>query len=83
LFAELSSEYPRYKMEMWWVLDFFYPVFPHVVCITEHHSNHYEMTQFQIDNCTVGANYCRHSLKKGGACVFVHNRLSFVGINLR
>lgn len=55
------------------ILDFFYPVFPHIVCITEHHLNQYEIVQFHIDNYTVGANYCRHSLKKGGACIFVHN----------
>jgi hypothetical protein len=57
------------------ILDFFYPVFPHVVCITEHHLNQYEIVQFHIGNYTLGANYCRHSLKKGGACIFVHNSL--------
>lgn len=64
------------------MLDFFYPVFPHVVCITEHHLNQYEMVQFHIDNYMLGANYCRHSFKKGGVCVFFHNSLNFVGIDL-
>lgn len=62
------------------ILDFFYPVFPHLVCITEHHLNQCEIVQFHICNYALGANYCRHSLKKGGACIFFHNSLSFVGI---
>jgi hypothetical protein len=61
------------------ILDFFYPVFPHVVCSTEHHLNQYKIVQFHIDNYTLGANYCRHSLKKGGACIFVRISISFVG----
>ena len=64
------------------ILDFFYPIFPHVVCITEHHLNQYKIVQFHIGNYTLGANCCRHLLKKGGACIFVHNSLSFVGTDL-
>ena len=65
------------------ILNFFYPVFPHIVCITEHHLNQYEIVQFHIDNYIVGANYCRHSLKKGGAYIFVHNSISFVGTDFK
>jgi exonuclease III len=65
------------------ILDFFYTIFHHVVCITEHHLNHYEIVQFHIGNYTPGANYCRHSLKKGGVCVFVHNNLGIVGNDLK
>jgi len=65
------------------ILDLFYPVFPHIVCITEHHLNQYEIVQFHIDNYTLRANYCRHSLKKVGAYIFVHNSISFVGIDLK
>jgi len=54
------------------ILDIFYPVFPHVGCIMEHHLNQYEMVQFHIDNYTFGANYCKHSLKKYGVvCAFL------------
>jgi hypothetical protein len=52
------------------IVDFFYPVFPHVVCITEHHLNQYKIMQFRIGNYTLGTNYCRHSLEKGGVCIF-------------
>jgi len=43
---------------------FSYLVFPHVACFTEHHLNHYEIVQFHTGNYTLGANFCRHSLKK-------------------
>jgi hypothetical protein len=65
----------KWKSDM--ILDFLYPLFPHVLCITEHHLNQYEIVQFRIDNYTLGANYCRHSLKKGGVCIFFHCRCSF------
>ena len=69
-------------MEIWWDFRHLLSSFPHIVCIMEHHLNQYEMVQFHIDNCTLGANYCRHSLKKGGGCIFVHNSLNFVGTDL-
>jgi len=56
------------------ILDFFYPVFPHV---SHHHLNQYEIVQFHSDNSTLGANYCRLSLKKVGACIYVHNSFKF------
>jgi len=64
------------------ILEFF-QVFPRIVCITEHYLNQYKIVQFHIGNYTVGANYCRHSLKKGGVCIFFHNSLSFLGIDLK
>jgi hypothetical protein len=33
-------------------------------------------------NYTLGANYCRYSLKTGGVCIFAHNILSFAGTDL-
>ena len=44
--------------------------------------NQYKKVQFHIDNYTLVANYCTHSLKKGGMCIFVHNCLNFVGVDL-
>jgi hypothetical protein len=61
---------------------FFYLVFPHVACFTGHHLNHYEIVQFHTGNYSLGANYCKDSLKEGGVCIFVHNSLSFVGTDL-
>jgi hypothetical protein len=64
------------------ILGFLYPALPHVLCFTEHHLNQYDIVQLHINNYTLGANYCRHSLKKGGVCIFVHNGLDFIGIDL-
>jgi exonuclease III len=64
------------------ILDFLSPALPHVLCFTEHHLNRYEIEHLCINNYTPGANYCRHTLKKGGVCIFVHNGLDFIGINL-
>jgi hypothetical protein len=36
------------------ILDFFHPVFPHVMCITERNLNQYKTVQFYIDNYTLG-----------------------------
>jgi len=44
------------------ILDFFYPYFPHLVCISEHHLNQYEIVPFHTGKYTLGANYCRHLL---------------------
>ena len=38
--------------------------------------------QFHTGNYTLSANYCRHSLKKDGMCIFFHSSLSFVGNDL-
>ena len=35
-----------------------------------------------IENYTLGASYCRHSLTHGGVAIFVHNSLSYTTINL-
>ena len=64
------------------ILDFFHPVFHHVMWITEHHLNQYKIVQFCIDHYTLGAYCCRDSLMKGGVCIFVHNSLNFVVIDL-
>jgi len=48
------------------ILDFFCPYFPHLVCITEHHLNRYEIVPFHIGKYTLGANYCRHLLTLWG-----------------
>jgi hypothetical protein len=48
------------------LLNFLEPNLPHVLCISEHHLNQLELGLIQLDNYTLGASYCRNSLKKGG-----------------
>ena len=38
--------------------------------------------QFDTDNYTLGADFCRYSLMKVGAWIFVHNSLNIVGTDL-
>jgi exonuclease III len=64
------------------ILDFLSPALPHVLCFSEHHLNQYEIEHLCINNYTLGANYCRQSLKKGGVCILIHNDLDSMGIDL-
>ena len=54
------------------------PDIPQIICITEHHLNEQET----IKNYTLGAKYCRHNLKQGGSCIFVHEALTYSNIEL-
>jgi hypothetical protein len=63
-------------------LDFLSPALPHDFCFAEHHLNWYEIEHLHVNNYTLEANYCMHSLKKGGVCIFVHNGLDFICTDL-
>jgi hypothetical protein len=65
------------------VLNFLYPSFPHILCFTEHHLNHYEGELIQVNGYTLGASFCRNSLKMGSVCIFVNKNLNFMNIDLR
>ena len=56
---------------------------PYSIPHTEHHLNDYELAYTNIQNYTLGANYCRKNLKQGGVCIYVHESLKFYNINLR
>jgi hypothetical protein len=45
---------------------------PHIICLTEHHLNEYEINNIVIVNYVLGANYCRSIHKNGGICIFIH-----------
>ena len=59
------------------MLSSLYPSFPHILCFTEHHLNQQEIELTQIDSYTLGASFCRTSLKMGGVCIFVNKNLNF------
>jgi hypothetical protein len=40
------------------------------------------MATTHFPNYTLGAKYCRKSLKQGGVCIYVHECLKFSSINL-
>jgi exonuclease III len=64
------------------LLNFLEPNLPHVLCISEHRLNQFELGLLQLDNYTLGASYCRNSLKKGGVCIYVHQDLNFNTVDL-
>jgi exonuclease III len=64
------------------LVNFLYPEFPHILCLSEHHLNQCELETIKLGNYTLGASYCRCSLNKGGVCIYVHRDLSFSKIDL-
>jgi hypothetical protein len=52
------------------------------MCLTEHHVHHDELASLLIENCTLGAYYCRKSKHKCGVCMFVHNGIKFTSLNI-
>ena len=46
---------PKYKTNE--LLSFLYPHYPHIICLTEHHLNQFELDNISIDNYNLGANY--------------------------
>jgi len=63
------------------LLDSVLPQLPHVPCLTEHHAKDQEIETLYIDHYTLGAKYCRQSLKHGGTGIFVHESLAFTNID--
>ena len=55
---------------------------PHVICISEHHLNNSYLNLSLIPSYMLGAIYCRTILKCGGTCIFVHEDVHFLNINL-
>jgi hypothetical protein len=55
---------------------------PNLLCFLEHHLNHSDEDLTCIDNDTLGAEYCRQKIQKGGVSIFVQSNLQFSTINL-
>jgi len=54
---------------------------PHILCISEHHLHHEELTSFHIENYVLGSCYSRKSKYKGGVCIFLHNSIKFTSLD--
>jgi hypothetical protein len=59
------------------ITNFLHPELRHILCLSEHHFNHLELETVHLENYTLGASYCRHFMKKGGVCIYIHCDLSF------
>jgi hypothetical protein len=64
------------------LLSYLYPNLPHVVRLTEHHLNAMELRHVNLENYTLGAQFCRALFEKGGVVVYVHNSLNFTNTDL-
>jgi hypothetical protein len=65
------------------LLDSVLPKLPHVMCVTEHHSEEQELETLSVDHYNLGAKFCRQMKKHGGTGIFVHESLSFTNIDLQ
>jgi hypothetical protein len=59
-----------------------FPDYPHIMCLTEHHLEDYEINNLYIDHFKLGSKYCRHKFKNSGLCIFVYKGLEFFLISL-
>jgi hypothetical protein len=54
-----------------------YSELPHVICITEHHLEDFEMDMMAIEYYKLGTKFCRLQYKNCGVCIFVHESIDF------
>jgi exonuclease III len=64
------------------ILNFLHPNFSHILCMSEHHLDQFELDTVLLGSYTLGASYCRCSMKKGGVCIYVYPDLSYSKIDL-
>jgi len=57
-----------------------YSELPHLLCIIEHYLKDLEIDMMSIENCKLGAKFCRHQYKNGGVYIFVHESIDFSSI---
>ena len=55
---------------------------PDILCLMEHHLRDYEISNTCIPTFKLVAKYCRHHLKQGGVCIYIHESLDFKNISL-
>ena len=56
---------------------------PHILCLTERHLQSSEILNIHLENYSLGAYFCRRSLKQGGVSIFVSNDLQIQDIDLQ
>ena len=56
---------------------------PHILYLTEHHLQSSEILNIHLENYSLVAHFCRHSLKQGGVSIFASNDLQIQDIDLQ
>jgi hypothetical protein len=64
------------------LLAHLHPNLPHVICLTEHHLHTQEVGCVNMENYTIGAQFCRSEYQSGGVIIYVHSCLNFTNIDL-
>ena len=64
------------------LLSHLYPNLAHILCLTEHHLSSMELSHVNLENCTIGAQFCRSHYAKGGVVMYRHNNLNATNIDL-
>ena len=59
-----------------------FPIYPNIMCLTEHHLKAYEIDNLPTDHFKLGSKFCRHEFKNGGVCIFIYEDLEFFSILL-
>jgi hypothetical protein len=54
----------------------------HVLCISEHHLDKNDIEVLRLPNYNLNAKFCRSTFKKGGVCIFTHETLQCLDLNL-
>jgi len=58
------------------------PNSPQIICLTEHHLRNVERANVNLDQYTLGAQFCRQTYKQDGVCIYVSNDIQFSTIKL-
>jgi hypothetical protein len=58
-----------------------FPNFSHILYFSEHHLKQFELIQINLDGYKLGAT-CRKFIEKCEVCIFVHNNLNYLNVNL-
>jgi exonuclease III len=58
------------------------PNLPHILHFSEHHLEHTELDQINIEGFKLCSAYCRQAVKRGGVCIFIQNDLEYSMIDV-
>jgi hypothetical protein len=64
------------------LLRLWFNEYPHILCFSEHHLQEQEISKLCCSPYILAAKYCRNKSKAGGVCIYVHESLSFIPIDL-
>jgi hypothetical protein len=54
----------------------------HLLCFSEHHLDQSEPNFIYTEKYSLGVNYCRRKLQRGGVSIFIQSHLQFTTLNL-